>query len=447
MHTVISRTRLYILSLLSLALCLTAMSAQAVPSFARQTGMPCQSCHTVFPELTAFGRSFKLNGYTMTSLPQVKGKDLSLNKAIPISVMLQTGATHLNKATSGTQNNSVEFPQELSIYYAGALTKHMGAFLQVTYDHTSDNGFNFDMADFRYANRGTFGGKTMVYGVTLNNMPGMEDVWHTTPSFRFPYAAPDTETAGIPGPGADVLANGLMGAGLGAYALLDNQWYGMVSFYRTSRQNSQTVPNINGSINGLAPYVRLAWQKNLSNQGYLEIGTYAVQASFIGGMMSDGAYANGMVGLVSASDKYTDLALDATYQQPMGNSNQLTIHAVYIHEKQALDSSASTNPDNTLKQTRIDGNYEFGHTGKLTLGYFSTVGNGYTMTSTTAGSYSDNGNAGFIAEADYLPWENTKFSIQYTNYTKFDGASSNYDGAGRNASDNNTLYFNAWWMW
>ncbi|VAX14259.1 hypothetical protein MNBD_GAMMA24-1600, partial [hydrothermal vent metagenome] len=193
-----------------------------------------------------------------------------------------------------------------------------------------------------------------------------------------------------------------------------------------------------GSINGLAPYVRLAWQKNLSNQGYLEIGTYALRAAYIGGQ--------GGTGLASASDKYTDLAVDATYQLPLGNSNQFTLHAVYIHEKQTLDSTVASSPNNTLKQTRIDGNYEIGHDGKFTLGYFNTQG------STNATLYSANrtnspDSAGFIAEADYLPWENTKFSIQYTNYTKFDGASSNYNSAGRNASDNNTLYLNAWWMW
>src|SRR5215472_1541751 len=38
--------------------------AQALPSFARQTGQPCGTCHTDFPALTPFGRSFKLRGYT-----------------------------------------------------------------------------------------------------------------------------------------------------------------------------------------------------------------------------------------------------------------------------------------------------------------------------------------------------------------------------------------------
>ena len=40
-------------------------NANALPSFARQTGMSCVACHTSFPELTPFGREFKLNGYTL----------------------------------------------------------------------------------------------------------------------------------------------------------------------------------------------------------------------------------------------------------------------------------------------------------------------------------------------------------------------------------------------
>jgi hypothetical protein len=39
--------------------------AQSLPSFARQTGQPCGSCHTDFPGLTPLGRAFKLSGYTL----------------------------------------------------------------------------------------------------------------------------------------------------------------------------------------------------------------------------------------------------------------------------------------------------------------------------------------------------------------------------------------------
>ena len=41
-----------------------APPAQALPSFARQTGQPCGTCHTDFPGLTPYGRRFKLLGYT-----------------------------------------------------------------------------------------------------------------------------------------------------------------------------------------------------------------------------------------------------------------------------------------------------------------------------------------------------------------------------------------------
>jgi hypothetical protein len=42
------------------------------PSFARQTGMACEACHTVYPELTHFGRVFTPNGYILTNVKQVR---------------------------------------------------------------------------------------------------------------------------------------------------------------------------------------------------------------------------------------------------------------------------------------------------------------------------------------------------------------------------------------
>ena len=52
--------------------------------------------------------------------------------------------------------------------------------------------------------------------------------------------------------------------------------------------------------------------------------------------------------------------------------------------------------------------------------------------------------SGWVGELDYLPWQNVKLALQYTSYHKFNGASSNYDGSGRDASDNNTLYVLGW---
>jgi len=66
--------------------------ANAVPSYSRQTGLACSSCHYTPPELTPFGRKFKLEGYTFATKPEVsddkKGHNTGLNllEAFPLSV-------------------------------------------------------------------------------------------------------------------------------------------------------------------------------------------------------------------------------------------------------------------------------------------------------------------------------------------------------------------------
>jgi hypothetical protein len=84
--------------------------------------------------------------------------------------------------------------------------------------------------------------------------------------------------------------------------------------------------------------------------------------------------------------------------------------------------------------------------GDGTLAYFSTTG------SADAGLYGTDadGNArkpdrsGYIVELDYLPIQNVHLLLQYSAYNKFNGASINYNGLGRNARDNNTLFFDLW---
>src|ERR1700739_4220241 len=57
-------------------------SASAVPSFARRTGLACDTCHTVFPHLTPFGRDFKLHGYTYDYSELIKAvREIEKNEA------------------------------------------------------------------------------------------------------------------------------------------------------------------------------------------------------------------------------------------------------------------------------------------------------------------------------------------------------------------------------
>src|SRR5665647_2743974 len=74
---------------------LPVTTARAVPSFARQTGLSCTACHTVFPELTPFGRLFKLGGYTMSK----SSKPYELPP--PLAGMAQISYTDFKGLTSG----------------------------------------------------------------------------------------------------------------------------------------------------------------------------------------------------------------------------------------------------------------------------------------------------------------------------------------------------------
>ena len=44
---------------------LTFETVQAIPSFAKKYGKPCQTCHISEPKLNAFGELFRVNGYQL----------------------------------------------------------------------------------------------------------------------------------------------------------------------------------------------------------------------------------------------------------------------------------------------------------------------------------------------------------------------------------------------
>ncbi|TLZ36630.1 MAG: hypothetical protein E6K24_05855 [Gammaproteobacteria bacterium] len=122
----------------------------------------------------------------------------------------------------------------------------------------------------------------------------------------------------------------------------------------------------------------------------------------------------------------------------------------------AATPAASANPKDDLTTTRLWATYYYKRRIGGTLGYFSTTGSGDAVLypPNAAGGpgvvTSANGSPdtrGWIAEVNYLPWLNTKLTAQYVRYNKFNGASSNYDGAGRDASDNNAWYLLLWFAY
>ncbi|MBU6469493.1 MAG: cytochrome C, partial [Gammaproteobacteria bacterium] len=213
----------FALGLVGASLLAIAPTAGAVPSFARQTGLACNACHTVAPQLNAFGRYFKLHGYVLGPNKLTGGSNkLSISELPPLSAMAIVSDTLTRRAQPGTQNGSVQFPQQLSVFYAGAISEHMGAFAQMTYEQPGDH-FSMDNTDVRYARDVNWNNQTLVWGLTLNNNPTVQDVWNSTPAWGFPYIS----SAVAPTPSASPLIAGPLAqnvAGVGAYAWLNNTW-------------------------------------------------------------------------------------------------------------------------------------------------------------------------------------------------------------------------------
>jgi len=438
-----------------------ARPSHAVPSYARQTGMACQACHTVFPELTPFGRTFKLNAYQIDNLPQVQGitasKDyeLLLNQVPPLSMMFQASYTRTSKPLPDStvpgvnaQDGQVLFPQQASLFYAGRIAPGLGAFIQITYDSASGN-VHWDNTEVRYAKQMSFAAaNSLTWGLTLNNNPTVQDVWNSTPAWQTPF---DQKTSAAPVPGAITQIDGALAghgvAGLTGYLWWRNSVYAELGFYKSSPQgfnvNGLAGPldsTTGGALTNNAPYWRLAYEHQW-NRNSISIGTYGLEAK----LSPPGEP------VAPPSDRFRDTALDGQYQY-IGDDHIVSVQTTYIKEKQHLDGSfalgLSENPDNDLKTFRLGASYYFRRTVGGALGVFSTSGSTdafrYAAAPTFGFANNSPNSKGWVGEVSYIPWQNVKLLAQYVAYQKFNGETNNYDGTGRNASDNNTLYLLGW---
>src|SRR2546429_3296078 len=234
-------------------------AAHLTPTYARQTGLACSACHTHFPELTATGRAFKLNGYVFRRSESLEGKSpegqqsLLLNLVAPVSLMFQTSYTSTKKALPGTQNGTVLFPDQLSLFTGGEITPHVGGFLQVTFDPQSGQ-IGVDNADFRFATHTTVLSKRATFGLSANNNPTVQDVWNSTPAWGFPYGS----SAVAPTPGAATLIDRTLGqqvAGLTGSTEWDDRVCGGIGAYRSAPLGIQSPldSTATGVIKGAAP--------------------------------------------------------------------------------------------------------------------------------------------------------------------------------------------------
>ncbi len=216
--------------------------------------------------------------------------------------------------------------------------------------------------------------------------------------------------------------------------------YAEATIERSAQQGAAVPPDESSEmiIKGIAPYWRLAFQHSWSGQ-YLEAGTFGLSSKI---------YPSGISGL---TDNFTDLGFDLQYEKAF-SAMSLILYSSLIHETSTLNASEEAGivaeKTKNLNSFKIDGNLHVSKGYGAVLGYLLVNGStspGLFPPDAVSGSETGSPNSnGILAQVYYLPWYNTKLSLQYTAYSRFNGGESNYDGAGRNPADNNSLYVMLW---
>jgi hypothetical protein len=407
-------------ALFALALSLACAVASAVPSFARQTGQPCAMCHVggFGPQLTEFGIDFKLGGYTVT-----KGGDW----VPPLAGMLMTGFTHTSKdqdpstldghsLTGKLEANDNLTLDQASLFFAGRLADHVGIFSQVTYDGIAQQT-SIDNVDLRAASTGKVGTHSVVYGLSVNNNPGVQDPFNTLPAWMYPWIASNV----APGPSASTILDGTFAqkvTGVVAYGELDHHWYGELGTYRTQSLDTQKFFGIGvddrdpGALRSplYARFAgRAAWDESDLEAGVVLFNT---------GYQADRS--------VPGQVQFHDVGLDASYRWAAKDDGMVTVLGNVIHETQ------SGSPDLT----------EY----NVAASYYSHLGLGATLQRFGVNA-SGLGSAGTRLQFDWTPYGkvpvgfpdfNVRLGLQFTAYDKLDGLK------GSAASDADSVFLFAW---
>ncbi len=189
-------------ALVAIMLAAGASTAFAVPAFARKYQTSCQTCHTIFPKLTAFGEAFRLRGYRMPGETEemVKEKPVSLGApaykrlwpaavwpgdfpgTVPLAVnvkLADVNTSTLNEdGTVTTVHHDLQFPQELNVFGAGTLGEHVSFFSEVTFGENPDGSVSVELEHGHLGFDSPFGREDMFHFRIGKLMPNLVDGFH-----------------------------------------------------------------------------------------------------------------------------------------------------------------------------------------------------------------------------------------------------------------------------
>jgi hypothetical protein len=169
----------------------------------------------------------------------------------------------------------------------------------------------------------------------------------------------------------------------------------------------------------------LAWQTSTTNNDF-EVGTYGIQMK---------SFPNAVTG---PKNSYTDWAVDFQYDRtiPKFHNDVLSFRGTYLRQNAALvatfDSGGATVPGNHLNTVQGNVQYHFGNRFEATGAFFNTTGTRdpllYAPAPVSGSRTGRPSTTGYILEVSFWPQQNFKVGVQYTGYTRFNGAGTNYDG-------------------
>jgi hypothetical protein len=454
--------------LLALAAGLLARPAHAIPVFARQTQQNCVACHVggQYPELTPYGRYFKLTGFTQ-GVKQITDDGVGF----PVAMSVQFGVNHMAKndadgnpaAAAGTpidSRNGQLAPDQASIYAGGRINDNVGLFAQYTF--AWDQGdrrhgtFGADNVDLRYADHFVTAQHDLVFGFSLNNDPGVTDVFNSSPAWAFPfqYSASGSGTA----PPVQTALEGRYGGGtargINAYLYFDRSYYAEVGDYMASSgllnlltyTTDPNAPAHNGSVPlvGGNPYFRLAYTAAWGANNVM-VGAFGMRSH-----VGDGSGS----GLATS---YNDRGLDAQYQY-ISDPHVVSAQLRYTHEQISDPANlVYANSSANLRSFYAKAMYVYRAKYGAGLAYWSEQGssdahyadptagaNVFSCVDAPACTTGSPNTQVWIPAIFWQPLQNLRLTVYRTFFTQFMGAGSNYDGYGRKASDNNSTYLYVW---
>jgi len=105
------------------------IDAYAVPSFARQTGFSCSTCHTIPPRLNRYGMIFKMKGYTEGKAigEIITGTGATILKYNPVSIRVLSYPYSKKKG----EDSEFIFPDEFVIAFGGRIAENVGTFTSI----------------------------------------------------------------------------------------------------------------------------------------------------------------------------------------------------------------------------------------------------------------------------------------------------------------------------